>query len=145
MSANACLRHLTAAACGAVISDEMQDRTIFQCPICRIAITQPLSPLEAERFVCLEDGKPLVPQGFFSINSKEYWNADGRFVVNLADLVSTKHHSDGRRLSGCCGLDGLDGPNLVCANGHEVGTEKSDCWMPHAAVLLETVISVNER
>jgi len=85
-----------------------------------------------------------VPQGFFSINSKEYWSADGQFVVNLADLVGTKHHSDRGRQNGCCGLDGLDGPNLTCANGHEVGTEKSDCWMPHAAVLLETVISANE-
>ena len=92
----------------------------------------------------MEDGKPLAPQGFFSINSEEYWTADGRFVVNLADLVGTKHHSDDHRLNGCCGLDGLDGPNLICTNGHEVGTEKSDCWMPHAAVLLETVIGVNE-
>jgi hypothetical protein len=43
----------------------MADRTIFQCPICHTAITQPLSPLKADVFVCLEDGKPLVPQGFF--------------------------------------------------------------------------------
>jgi len=74
------------------------------------------------------------------MNSKEFWDAQGRFVVNLADLVGTRPSPDGRRLSGCCGRDGLDGPNLVCVNGHEVGTEKSDCWMPHAAVLLESVI-----
>jgi len=78
------------------------------------------------------------------MNSQEYWSAAGRVLVNLADLVGTKHHPDYRRRAGCCGLDGLDGPNLVCSNGHEVGTEKSDCWMPHAAVLLENVIEVNE-
>jgi hypothetical protein len=43
-----------------------------------------------------------------------------------------------------CGLDGMDGPNLVCVNGHEIGTEKSDCWMPHAAVLLDSIVRVNE-
>ena len=85
-----------------------------------------------------------MPEGVFAVNSHEYWSASGRFVVNLADLVGTKHHSERSRRNGCCGLDGLDGPNLICVNGHEVGTEKSDCWMPHAAVLLETVVSVNE-
>ena len=32
------------------------------------------------------------------------------------------------RHQGCCGLDGMDGPNRVCACGAEVGTEQSDCW-----------------
>lgn len=122
----------------------MSVRTIFECPTCHKAITRPLLPLKLDQFVSREDRKPLVPQGFFAINSKEYWTADGRFVVNLADLVGTKRHSDSGRLNGCCGLDGLDGPNLLCVDGHEVGTEKSDCWMPHAAVLLESVIGVNE-
>jgi hypothetical protein len=65
-------------------------------------------------------------------------------IVNIADLVSIRRHPDFRRLNGCCGLDGCDGPNLVCTNGHEIGTEKSDCWTPHAAVLLENVVGVNE-
>ena len=122
----------------------MPARTIFQCPICRTAITQPLAPLNADQSLCVEDGKPLLPQGFFTI-CKEYWNADGQFIVSLADLVGAGHHLDRARLNGCCGLDGLDGPNLICANGHEIGTEKSDCWMPHAAVLIETVVRVNEQ
>jgi len=51
-------------------------------------------------------------------------------VLNLKDTINTKHHSDQSRLNGCCGLDGL-GMNTLCANGHEIGTERSDCWMPH--------------
>jgi hypothetical protein len=49
-------------------------------------------------------------------------------LVNLNDLVGTEHHQDRHRLNGCCGLDGCDGPNLVCPKGHEIGTERSDCW-----------------
>lgn len=56
-------------------------------------------------------------------------------MINLEDAVNTRHHPDTRRLNGCCGLDGRDGLNTVCANGHEVGTEKSDCWMPHVLLL----------
>lgn len=116
--------------------------TVFTCPICHVAVTRPLLPLGSDQIICLEDGKPAVPKGFFGVNKQEYWNAAGRVLVNLGDLVGTKHSGG---INGCCGLDGLDGPNLVCANGHEIGTEKSDCWMPHAAVLLESVLGVNER
>ena len=109
-----------------------------------MTITRPLLSLGPDKSICLEDGKPAVPEGFFTVNNQEYWCVAGDVVVNLADLVGTKHHQDYRRRNGCCGLDGMDGPNLVCPNGHEVGTEKSDCWMPHAAVLLENVSGVNE-
>lgn len=119
-------------------------RVVFKCPICDAAITQPVSPLREDQSVCLEDQKDAVPRGFFAQNSKEYWTASGSVVVNLGDLVSTMHHADRRRLNGCCGLDGCDGPNLVCRNGHEIGTKKSDCWTPRAAILLENVIQVNE-
>lgn len=50
---------------------------------------------------------------------------------------------EGPRASlGCCRLDGLAGPDLICPNGHEVGTE--DRWMPQAAVFLEDVTGINE-
>ena len=122
-----------------------ENRITFKCPICLTAITRPLLPLRPDQSICLEYEKPALAEGFFGINSQEYWSAAGRVLVNLSDLIGTKHHPDSRRRGGCCGLDGLDGPNLVCPNGHEVGTEKSDCWMPHAAVLLENVIGANER
>jgi hypothetical protein len=121
------------------------DRISFECPVCRAVITRALTPLPTDQPVCLDNGKPAVPGGFFAAISAEDWAVPGTtLVVNLHDLVGTKRHPDFRRLNGCCGLDGLDGPNLVCPNGHEVGTEQSDCWMSHAAVLLDNVIRVSE-
>jgi hypothetical protein len=120
----------------------MSERLIvFKCPICNVVVTTPLLPLGPDQSICLEDGKPAVPQGFFAINNQEYWNVGGHFLVNLADLVGTSHTG---KVNGCCGLDGLDGPNLACANNHVIGTEKSDCWMPHAAILLDSILQVNE-
>ena len=119
-------------------------RTVFKCPRCQTVISRPLLFLGCDESVCLEDQKSAIPVGFFGINMPEYWNVTGRFLVNLADLLRTRHHSERRRLSGCCGLDGTGGPNLVCPNGHEVGTEKSDCWMSHVAILLDDVEVLNE-
>jgi hypothetical protein len=116
-----------------------QKHVVFKCLKCQTVITRPLLPLGYDESVCLEDQKTAVRVGFFGINRHEYWNVNGRFLVNLADLVGTKHHSERRRLFGCCGPDGTNGPNLICPNGHEVGTEKSDCWMSHAAILLDDV------
>jgi len=118
-------------------------RVVFRCSICQAAITQPVSPLKQDQAVSLEEGKAVVPKGFFAPNKKEYWTTTGSVIVNLADLVSTRRHPDFRRVNGCCGFDGCDGPNLVCRNGHEIGTKKSDCWTPHAAILVEGVVPVN--
>lgn len=114
--------------------------TIFECPVCRQAVTRALSQLPDGMNVCYEDGQPAVRTGFFALSDDDYWTgSEGRVLVNLADLVGTHHHSDPARRSGCCGPDGMQGPNLLCNNGHEVATERSDCWMSHAAVLLKSV------
>ncbi len=84
--------------------------------------------------LCDEDGKDHIPPGFFKISDGGFFTGtSGEYLVNLRDLTNTRHHPDSRRLNGCCGLDGVDGKNLVCNNGHEVGVERSDCWMPHTA------------
>ncbi len=89
----------------------------------------------------MEDGTDAVPPGYFGITTPDYWNnGGGRVPVNLSDLVGTKHHDDLHRLNGCCGLDGCDGPNVVCLQGHE--TEPRDRIVgAHAVVLLEDVDS----
>ncbi|MEI4525768.1 hypothetical protein [Priestia megaterium] len=81
-----------------------------------------------------EDHTPLdyIPQGYFLIVGEgDDVDEKGTIIINMKDLINSKHHRDGNRLNGCCGLDGLDGMNRVCLNGHEIGTENSDCWMPH--------------
>ncbi|MFC4761820.1 hypothetical protein [Dyella koreensis] len=54
---------------------------------------------------------------------------------NPDDLNESVHDtSDARRLNGCCGLNGCDGPNQVCCCGADVGTLRSDCWTPRVFI-----------
>jgi len=113
----------------------MQLRT-FACATCGCVLARNLRALPEDVPLDQTDGHPLLPQGAYRVSPGEFVpERPGDFLVHLADLQNTKRHSDLHRLNGCCGLDGLDGYNLLCANGHEVGTERSDCWLPHHAVL----------
>lgn len=113
---------------------------IFECPTCRQPVTRPLVPLPDDKSVCYEDGEAAIPPGFFALSDDDYWTGStGCPLINLADLVDTQDHPDSRRNGGCCGRDGCNGPNLLCMQGHEIGTERSDCWMAHAAVLVRTM------
>ena len=55
-----------------------------------------------------------------------------QFWLNPKDVEgTTERTAKAGRLNGCCGLDGCDGPNLVCKKcGAEIGTLQSDCWTP---------------
>ena len=62
-------------------------------------------------------------------------------VLARADVRGTELTTLRGRRSGCCGLDGCDGPNLVCrACAAEVATERSDCWTPQGVVLVPTAV-----
>ena len=109
---------------------------VFACGACGRALTAPLRELPAQLPPQTEDGQDFVPRGYFTRSDGEYFTGtEGRLVVSLKDVRGTRHHADLHRLNGCCGLDGLDGPNTVCGCGAVVGTEKSDCWMAHALLL----------
>ena len=104
---------------------------LFKCATCGLPVTGPVRLLDEVPDLPSEDGVDLLPVGCC-------WRDDrpgkscGRFLLNLRDMVNTRYHDDGRRTSGCCGPSGIDGVNRVCANGHEVATESSDCWTgPH--------------
>ncbi|MBB4941203.1 hypothetical protein FHR32_005580 [Streptosporangium album] len=76
-------------------------------------------------------GKARMAAGTYTSS----WN--NGFVLHPDDVTGAERHPNPRRLNGCCGLDGLDGPNLVCSGcGAEIGTEESDCWKPHFVVTL---------
>ncbi|MEH7098472.1 hypothetical protein [Neobacillus vireti] len=78
------------------------------------------------------DEEDYIPEGYFVIdNGEEEIRTKGTIIINLKDLINSHYHPDAGRLNGCCGCDGLDGINRVCVNNHEIGTENSDCWMPH--------------
>ena len=104
----------------------------FICKICNTEITKHLEELQDLSFLNKEEGEDYIPAGFYIIEDGEYdHTSQGKIILNLNDLINSKHHSDTSRLNGCCGLDGLDGINTVCINNHEIGTESSDCWMAH--------------
>jgi hypothetical protein len=81
------------------------------------------------------DKESFVQTGYYFISDGDFFKeSKGKIIMNKMDLINTKNHFDNKRLNGCCGLDGLDGPNKLCNNGHEIGTEYSDCWMPHCMI-----------
>ncbi|WP_158823202.1 hypothetical protein [Granulicella sp. S156] len=56
----------------------------------------------------------------------------GEYIANTEDVIQTHLTDDYKRLSGCCGLDGCDGPNLQCNGcGAYVATKMTDCWRSH--------------
>lgn len=65
----------------------------------------------------------------------------GGLLLNPGDITGVRPHPDPGRRNGCCGLAGLDGPNLVCAQcGAEVATQQSDCWTEQRIVLLPDAV-----
>jgi hypothetical protein len=110
---------------------------ILTCAICQAPITNPVEELSYFSALSEEDGRPHLPAGFYyvALPDDDLQRPPGDYVLNISDLKDTKRHHDRSRLNGCCGLDGCDGFNTLCANGHEVGTERSDCWLSHFVVL----------
>ncbi len=115
------------------------------CSNCGVALTGAvtlLPPNSAESAgLVFEDAAPMTPAGTVFVSTEPMqWSADGankpplefapQHWINPADVdMTVEPVADVRRLNGCCGLDGCDGPNMRCrACGVEVGTRQSDCW-----------------
>ena len=108
------------------------------CKECKIALSKELVELTDSKLLNEGDEKPFIPASFFTKSDGEFFTGTkDKLIINLNDLINIKNHPDFKRLNGCCGLDGLDGLNKVCVQGHEIGTAKEDCWMPHC-VIFET-------
>jgi hypothetical protein len=106
------------------------------CQQCNVEVSKQVTELDDLSLLKQNDGEAYIPEGFFIVdNDKEDIRTKGTIIINLKDLINSKYHSDESRLNGCCGYDGLDGINRVCVNNHEIGTENSDCWMPHFIAL----------
>ncbi|WP_419392793.1 hypothetical protein [Cytobacillus praedii] len=106
------------------------------CEICKIEISKEVTKLENLIFLNENEGQDYIPQGFYIGNDgKAGIELKGSIIINIKDLINSNLHPNESRLNGCCGYDGLDGMNRVCLNNHEIGTENSDCWMPHFVAL----------
>ena len=105
------------------------------CKKCGLPLTTELNLYEGKSFGDA-DQQNFIQKGFYTISDGEFFNGSaGKVIVNIEDLINATNHTDRSKLNGCCGLDGYDGPNKLCANGHEVASEFSDCWMPRAIIL----------
>jgi hypothetical protein len=117
-----------------VTTDPNAQPVVFRCRACALPLTPRLRLLTDRSALNGQDGEPYLPRGTFTVSEGDFGPA-GEFVVHLDDLVEVEYHPDPRRHNGCCGLDGCDGMNRICREGHEVATECSDCWMAHGARL----------
>ena len=106
-----------------------------KCKYCDVELTDDLKELQSSGQLKDVDGEDFINRGQFFISDGDYYTGtETQIIINMADLKNSKNHSDPSRLNGCCGLDGLHGLNKVCINGHEIGTEMSDCWMAHSVI-----------
>jgi hypothetical protein len=102
------------------------------CKTCNLPLTNEVKLYTGTSFG-EADKQNFIQEGFYTISDGAFFTgSEDRVIINIADLTNATNHTNRSRLNGCCGLDGGDGPNKLCANGHEVATEYSDCWMPHA-------------
>jgi hypothetical protein len=99
------------------------------CKECGLVLTQDLAIYKGSIFG-EADGEHYINSGLYIISDgQHYLGTDSCVIVNVSDIINLEMHSASERTNGCCGLDGTSGINKVCLNGHEVATEKSDCWM----------------
>lgn len=119
---------------------------IIKCKTCGLPLTPSLKKLQAKELLNEEDNRNFIPRGYFVFSDGEFFtNSEGKIIINKEDLINSKDHSDSSRLYGCCGLDGMNGMNKTCNNNHEIGTEKSDCWMPHCVIFENEHIKIVEE
>ncbi|MFG3236770.1 hypothetical protein ACGFZG_34155 [Streptomyces antibioticus] len=114
--------------------------TLFTCATCEHPLTNDLQeshPTPAKDH--LSDHRiadPRVALGTYAINHDATL-----FILHPDDVPGTALHPDSGRCAGCCGLDGRDGPNLVCAAcGAEVATKESDCWTDNLVALIAAAV-----
>ncbi|MFF9363789.1 hypothetical protein [Streptomyces griseoluteus] len=115
--------------------------TIFRCANCQQPVTSEVvlrEPVRGpERAPGHEVAAPRMALGTFKTNF------DGSLLIfHPDDVPGTVLHPDPQRVSGCCGLAGQDGPNLVCGRcGVEVATKESDCWTDNLVALIAAAVT----
>lgn len=124
-------------------------RKLLICTACGARLTRPLivrsgkDPAVAKPR--LQDREPPVARGtaFKSYEpmvrsyrgTPEPLEFTPQYWLHPEDVTdAVRQTRDTRRLNGCCGPSGHDGPNQVCRCGAEVGTVQSDCWTAHVFI-----------
>jgi hypothetical protein len=105
------------------------------CSKCRCPLTVDLHEVDARGVADGVCGQPWLPPDTFAIDDDH----DTELPVHRARTIVVRPDAllDGTvvvsgRVNGCCGFDGMDGPNQSCANcGRVLGTARTDCWQFH--------------
>lgn len=120
----------------------------FLCPRCDAALTPWLRPLPTADALCMTSSWTwLLPAEHYLHREDPRlgapWNSftDYPWLIPPQPERTIKHHPDGQRTIGCCGLSyrGPEHPNLVCACGEEIGIGYCDCCGPHWYALRASV------
>jgi hypothetical protein len=126
-------------------------RTSFLCQTCGASVTQLLSHLGNLNDLSIEDKEPFLPR-FTYVYGHEVIRADflpwcGVDEVQedeiLIPIDSLYYDVKKEPAPGCCGPDSSTF-NIFCRNGHEIGKEAADCWMPHFIKIPNTKVRKNE-
>jgi hypothetical protein len=116
--------HLSCAKCGRVLTVECRlgipDDHIRDPGMREPAVTQGVVVVLPD-----EDTAKTIKEG--PVVRLRVRSPPGAFAVNPLDIRSDALVSVGID-NGCCGSDGMDGPNRGCVCGAVLGTEWSDCW-----------------
>jgi hypothetical protein len=121
------------------------DAVVMICRACRADISKPLLRWPLAKIATDASGEPAISKGFFWVAPTVFESESG---VNPGDVVVSlddqRHVVGSGRRNGCCGVDGLDGFNVSCVCGYEVGIETSDCWTPRMLTLPASAIEIRE-
>jgi hypothetical protein len=116
-------------------------RQILHCHACGAALSRAVEigdKAQGER-PAFADLQHILPRGWAYRSDKAYRQGPANprdpldfapqvwmTILDIRPTVGLTPLTD--RLNGCCGMDGCNGPNRICACGAHVGTEMSDCW-----------------
>ena len=130
--------HLECAACGRRLTQPCRMGVVSDY---HPQVEMGSSPVPAGVMVCRadEDAVP-VTQGGAVVRTHVYSPA-GSISVGPDGLLRDAVQPSGLR-QGCCGPDGMDGPNFSCLCGNVLGTEWGDCWTMAEVRFLPTAVSV---
>lgn len=121
-------------------------QTVFKCKECGVLLSKPLvGPISPSK-MSFVDETDHVSIGHFGLVDEDFRiEFKDEYIINLQDKINVKFTKDLSKKNGCCGMDGMDGMNTLCINGHEIGTECSDCWMSHGLVFhREKVVKIDQ-
>lgn len=114
------------------------NRASFLCKECNYPVTKILKHIGNLREMSLKETERFVPRfnyvyGHELISAELLpWGGANEIKKNEVIVPIDNLYFDIRKESapGCCGPDSSI-YNVFCKNGHPVGKEAADCWMPH--------------